>query len=104
MTNIMMLYITKDSTEITTKLHITLKPHITQDFRMDTMMLHIMREHSTDIMKRPHSTRMDHTTGMTVTMLPSHITTTQESDYTEITALLNILLDTSEFEMINYQK
>jgi len=91
----MMLHIMKDSTVITTQL------------------LYIIREHSMDIMKRLHSTRI----GPTITTMPTHITTTEDSkeittlpghitttQESEITALSTLLLTNSEFEMINYQK
>merc|ERR1712176_662775 len=104
----------RDSTEITTKLHITLKLHISKDSTViTTQLLYIIREHSMDIMKRLHSTRI----GPTMTTLPTHITTTEDSkeittlpghitttQESEITALSTLLLTNSEFEMINYQK
>merc|ERR1712176_1070873 len=74
---------------VPTTTHITVKLHISKVSTLDTMMLHIMkdstvittqllyiiREHSMDIMKRLHSTRI----GPTITTMPTHITTTENS-------------------------
>merc|ERR1712226_764806 len=94
-----MMLISKDSTVITTTLHITLMPHISRDSTVphitrnstaNTTLHSTMRELSTDITKRLHSMASIHTTLMT-------ITTTHSTDQTSgVTALLTTPHTTSE--------